>query len=430
MKKSVQSIIKKEIKLLLPAAEALKKVRQATEYFLDALEKQLERKHIDADVFVGGSFAKGTFIKADKYDVDVFIRFDWKYEQLSELLEPVLRNVAKDRGLKVEKIHGSRDYFKVFNEDSQGYFEVIPVTRIKKPQEERNVTDLSYFHVPYVKKYIKGLEYQVGLAKQFFKAQGVYGAETYVKGFSGYTVELLIIHYNSFLKMLRSLVKIDDSKRVVIDLAKHYKNKNEIFIQLNEAKLHSPIILIDPTYKERNALAALSHETFAKLQKSARDFLIRPSLEYFVKKPLNVELLRRRASRKKLEFINLVLETDKQAGDIAGTKLKKFSEMLVEDLNVYFNVKEDYFSYSGDQSAELCVMAKSRDEIIRIGPPLIMKKHVAHFKSEHMNTFVKGKFIHARIAVTFNLRSYLDVWQKANEKKIQEMHITAMKILD
>ncbi|MEK6847435.1 MAG: nucleotidyltransferase domain-containing protein [Nanoarchaeota archaeon] len=430
MKKSVQSIINQEIKLLLPDSDALKKVKEIAGYFLDALEKELERKHIDADVFVGGSFAKGTFIKSDKYDVDVFVRFDWKYEQLSELLEPILIRVAKDRGLRVQKVHGSRDYFRVMNGDSNGYFEVIPVTRIKKPHEERNVTDLSYFHVPYVKKNIKGFEDQVRLAKQFFKAQGVYGAETYVKGFSGYTVELLIIYYKSFLKMLRALVKIKDGERAVIDLAKHYKNKTDVFIQLNEAKLHSPIILIDPTYKERNALAALSHETFAKLQKAAREFLKRPSLEDFVKKPLNVKFLSIHAFRKKLEFVHLSLETDKQAGDIAGTKLKKFSEMLIEELGIYFDVRENYFSYSGEQNAEIYILAKSRREIVRIGPPLIMKKHVAHFKAEHLNTFVKGKFIHARIPIIFNLRSYLDVWQKANEKKLREMHITAMEIVD
>lgn len=428
MKKSVQNIINQEIQLLLPDKSALKKVNELTKYFLDALEKEIIRKKIDADVFVGGSFAKGTFIKSDKYDVDVFVRFDWKYEQLSEILEPVLKNVAKISGLKVEKIHGSRDYFKVMSDDSNGYFEVIPVTRIKKPREERNVTDLSYFHVPYVKKYIKGLSDEVRLAKQFFKAQRVYGAETYVSGFSGYTVELLIIYYKSFLKMLHALVKMKSGERVVIDLAKHYRNKNEIFVELNEAKLHSPIILIDPTYKERNALAALSHDTFVKTQKVALLFLQKPSLDFFVSKPLNAEALKRHALRKKFDFVHLTFETDKQHGDIAGTKMKKFSEMLSEEINNYFKIKENYFSYSGEQNAECYILAKSRYEIVRIGPPLFMKKHVAHFKAEHLNTFVKGKFIHARIPVKFDLRSYLDVWQKANEKKMKEMHISKIKI--
>ena len=59
-----------------------------------------------------------------------------------------------------------------------------------------------------------------------------------------------------------------------------------------------------------------------------------------------------------------------------------------------------------------------------------MKKHVAHFKTEHLNTFVKGKFIHARIPVNFDVHSYLDAWQKSNEKKIREMHVTSMTVKD
>ena len=425
---SVKSIVKKEIDILKPDVLAIKNLRKFTDRFLENIENELRKKHIGAEVFVGGSFAKNTFLKADKYDVDVFVRFDWKYDGLSEMLESILIPVCSRMDLKIEKLHGSRDYFKVFSGDAQGYFEVIPVTRIKKPQEERNITDLSYFHVPYVRKKIKGLENEVRLAKKFFKAQEVYGAETYVRGFSGYTVELLIIYYKSFLKLLRGLIKVKDGERLVIDLAKHYKKKNEVFIQLNEAKLHSPIILVDPTYKERNALAALSHETLLKLQKSARAFLSRPSLKFFVKQPLNLELMRKNALRKKLEFVHLSLKTDKQHGDIAGTKLKKFSEMLTEELRVYFEIKEHYFDYSGGHDAEFYLIVKSRKEVVRIGPPLIMKKHVIHFKAEHLNTFVKGKFIHARIPVKFDVYSYLDAWKKANEKKIREMHVTSIII--
>ena len=425
---NVQKVICKEIGLLRPDFISLKKLNDLTKNFLTAVKNELNEQHIDADVFVGGSFAKRTFLKSEKYDVDIFVRFDWKYENLSELLEKVLKRVSANLNMKFEMLHGSRDYFRIYNGYAEGYFEVVPVTRIKKPREERNVTDLSYFHVPYVRKKIKGLEDQVRLTKQFFKAQGVYGAETYVRGFSGYTAELLIIYYKSFVKMLRALVKIKGGERLVIDLAKHYKKKNEVFIQLNEAKLHSPIILIDPTYKERNALAALSYETLLKLQRSARAFLYNPSLRFFVKQPLDVELLRKNASRKKFEFIYLNLETDKQPGDIAGTKLKKFSEMLIDELRVYFEIKEHYFVYSGAQNADIYLILNSRKEIVRIGPPLIMKKHVTHFKSEHLNTFIKGKFIHARIPVKFDARSYLDAWQKANEKKIREMHVTEIKI--
>ena len=49
---------------------------------------------------------------------------------------------------------------------------------------------------------------------------------------------------------------------------------------MNESKRQNPIVLIDPTWKERNALAALSRETFEKFQESLRKFMRKPGIEY------------------------------------------------------------------------------------------------------------------------------------------------------
>ena len=104
-----------------------------------------------------------------------------------------MKNTCKKLNLKLERLHGSRDYFRAYVKNKNMYFEVIPVAKIKKVHEERNVTDLSFFHVPYVKRKIRGHEDELLLAKTFYHAQKVYGAETYVRGFSGYALECLII---------------------------------------------------------------------------------------------------------------------------------------------------------------------------------------------------------------------------------------------
>ena len=174
MGESLQKVVNNQIRILRPDPEAIKSLHKLSKEFISKLGDELKKCRINADVFVGGSFAKGTLLKSDNYDVDVFVRFDWKYEFLSGMLEKVLLPVAKELKMKVEKIHGSRDYFKVLIEDTPGYFEVIPVTKIKKPKEERNVTDLTYFHGPYVRKRIKGLEDQVRVAKQFLKTKAFY----------------------------------------------------------------------------------------------------------------------------------------------------------------------------------------------------------------------------------------------------------------
>ncbi|MEK6894185.1 MAG: nucleotidyltransferase domain-containing protein [Nanoarchaeota archaeon] len=421
----IKKIVSEQIKKLKPDIESINELNKRSKDFIAKLEKEISKAKVNADVFVGGSFAKGTLLKSDNYDVDIFVRFDKKYENLSDRLERFLNAVCMNLNLDVERVHGSRDYFIIRDKKMFGYFEVIPVNKISSPKDEKNVTDLTYFHGPYVKKRINGFEDQVRVAKKFMKAQEVYGAETYVKGFSGYTVELLIIKYKSFVKMLKELLKVTSEKRLVIDIEKKYKNSNEVFIQLNEAKIHSPVILIDPTYKERNALAALSHDTFVKFQDSARAFLKSPSSNFFEKKDIDFNKLR---EKNKDNFISIQIQTDKQAGDIAGTKLKKFFELVVREVKKDFILNDSYFRYSGGNIGEGYLIAKPKKELVRIGPPLHMKKAILSFKNKHANTFERNKHIHARMNIDFNLREFLDSWKSGSKTLMEQMHITDFKI--
>src|SRR3989344_5865150 len=99
------------------------------------------------------------------------------------------------------RIHGSRDYF-VVKENNNFEFEIIPTLKIKKPSEAKNIIDLSYFHVNYVRNKLKNkkLADEIKLAKAFIHYSDCYGAESYINGFSGYAVELLVIYYGSFTK--------------------------------------------------------------------------------------------------------------------------------------------------------------------------------------------------------------------------------------
>ena len=53
----------------------------------------IKKEKIACEVFIGGSFARGTLIKQRGYDVDIFVRFDWQYEKLSEDLERIINNL-------------------------------------------------------------------------------------------------------------------------------------------------------------------------------------------------------------------------------------------------------------------------------------------------------------------------------------------------
>ncbi|NCO11793.1 hypothetical protein CO038_03490 [Candidatus Pacearchaeota archaeon CG_4_9_14_0_2_um_filter_39_13] len=426
----LKKILKEKIEEIKPNEREVKQLKKDVKVFIERLNQELAKTKHGGDVFVGGSFAKNTLIKDGKYDVDVFVRFPWEYDDISPLLEKVLQKLAKKLGLKMEKLHGSRDYFRIYFSDN-AYFEIIPVTKIRKPSEERNVTDLSYFHVSYVKKKIKGLENQVLLAKSFCQAQKVYGAETYVRGFSGYSLELMVLHYGSFLKMLRELVKAEKGTRIILDPGKHYRRKDDVLFELNEAKLQSPVILVDPTNKDRNALASLSRETFEKFQEAARKFLKSPDKVYFSEDDIDLDKLKDLAEKKKAEFIHVNIRTDRQAGDIAGTKLKKFHYYVESEIKKYFELLKHEFVYSGKQEADFYMIVKSKKEIIQLGPPMYTKrlrKHIQAFKEAHRGrTFVKDNMIYARIPVDFSGKEFIEKINR-DKDKLNEMGITEMKV--
>jgi len=341
MAKNINSILKEVLERVEPTKEELKDIGNLLEDFIKKLGKNIKTSKINAEIFIGGSFAKSTVIRKKDYDIDIFIRFDKKYKNISDLTKKILRNVKN-----ISLIHGSRDYFRI-KASKDLFFEVIPVKKIKNPREAENIMDLSYSHVKYIKRKIKSEKIldDIRLAKAFCYGNNCYGAESYVNGFSGYALELLIYHYGGFLKFLRAMTKIKEQE--VIDIEKYYKSKQRVLMDINAAKLQSPVVLIDPTYKQRNALAALSYETFRAFQKACKNFLKNPVIKAFEIEKIDFEKVRKNARRRGYEFILLEARTKKQEGDVAGSKLLKFYRHIGNEIEKYFKIKSRGFEYNG-----------------------------------------------------------------------------------
>jgi len=454
---NINKILKKQIELIKPNKDTLKGIKKTSDEFCKKLKEKLRKKKIKAEVFIGGSLAKKTIVKKDRYDVDIFVRFDRKYgnEEISKLLGKIIDKKAK-------RVHGSRDYYQ---QVSNGIImEIIPVIKIKNQQEAQNITDLSYFHVNYINKIInknKKLADEIILAKTFSHAQNCYGAESYVHGFSGYALELLICHYRSFLKFISSIasqknileknslsskhqksedfcglkisVEIFKSKkssiidRIIIDDAKFYKNNDEILRELNESKIQSPIILIDPTFKQRNALAGLSNETFNKFKKNCKKFLKNPSGEFFKSKNIKEELKR----KYKDELIILEVKTSKQAGDIAGSKSKKFFEFFDRQLKREFEIKINEFDY--DEKENLAyfffVIGKKTNEIIK-GPPVTNIHNLTRFKKIHKNAFIKNHIAYAKIKHDLSFKEFIQRFKAKEKNIIKEMSVKNIELIN
>lgn len=362
---------------------------------LDSINSEIEKKNIKARAVLGGSIAKGTFLKND-YDCDIFVKFnlDYKNKDISNLLEKILKIFSK-----VVRIHGSRDYFN-FKSNTIN-FEVVPVLNIKKAEQAFNITDCSPLHVKWIKDNLRKnpeLADEIRLTKAFCKSCKVYGAESYMGGFSGHVLDILTIYYNGFIPLLKNAVKWKEKD--VIDFNNYYKG--HALERLNKSKLSS-LVVIDPIQPERNASAVLSRENFLLFKKFASDFLKKPSKRFFKKKEITIEELVKKAKNKKLILLNVKALDGKE--DVVGSKLLKAFNYINKKLVLNgFTVYEKGWKWDKKEKALFWFIVK--DEILpeyfkRLGPPIKNKENVKAFMKKHKKTFIQGKRICTKVKREF-----------------------------
>lgn len=375
--------MKQILQQISPNREERNNFEAATKTFIAKLNSKLK----DAKAILGGSGAKDTWLSGI-HDVDVFVQFDYKKfsnksKQLSDLLESALKKSFPKA--KLERLHGSRDYFQL---DFDGIaFEIVPILKVNKPAEAKNITDLSPLHSIWVNKHTQKLKDEIRLAKQFFKANRLYGAESYIGGFSGYVLEILVAYYSSFEKLL--LVSQKWKEKEVIDPEKYYPKKDALF-HLNQSKQQSPLIVIDPVDKNRNAAAALYLEKFLELKKIAKEYLKKKEAKFFRKEEVTLENLKK--LKQPLVFLEVQTEGGKE--DVIGAQLMKAFNFLKEKL-AQFGIKKSGWEYDKHMAAKFYFILEKKElpEFeIRFGPPLKMKEFVADFKKSHSYTYEeKGK---------------------------------------
>ena len=323
--------------------------------FLGRLNKNLE----GAEAILGGSVAKDTHLRGTS-DVDIFVLYE-NNKDISNRLEKSLK-IFKD----VERLKGSRDYFQVMVYGLN--FEIVPVLKIKNAKEAENITDVSPLHAEWVKKNTKrNLADEIRLAKTFCRAQGVYGAESYIKGFSGYVLEILTIYYGGFDKLIKN--SLTWKEKQIIDISKHYKG-------INKSK-ESALMVIDPVDSSRNAAAALSEEKLNKFVSACKGYLNNPDKNFFEKKKITLEYLQ----DKDAVFLAKPL---KGREDIIGSKLLKTSELIDKKLT-----EEGYAVTESDWSwnKEALFWFKVKSEELppfkkHYGPPKDKKDNLRSFKAK------------------------------------------------
>lgn len=407
-----ESILKNQLKKISLSKKELKILKEISDEVIFTLKKN------NLDVFVGGSFAKGTIIKKEGLqDIDVFVVFE-EEKEVSKL-EKVLNKTKFKKDL--EKIHGSRDYFHIINDNV--ILEIIPVVR-NKSNKINNVTDISLSHVKYILNKLKespDLVDEIKLAKSFVQACNCYGAESYIKGFSGYAIEVLVIYFGGFIKFLKSICK-----EKVIDLENFFKNKKMIPYELNESKIQGPLIVIDPTYKYRNICAGLSDETYNKFIKISKDFLKKPTNDFFKIKKINIKELKEFSKKKELNLIEINLSTKKQKGDIAATKMKKFFDFIIDEFKRNKQeVLDSFFEYDKNNNLSRGFIIIKKNETAQIqGPPIKLKEKVKEFNKLHKDSFEKKGYLYYNKLINLEgIVSFCRKFQGDMDVKIKDYRI-------
>jgi tRNA nucleotidyltransferase (CCA-adding enzyme) len=372
----LKDVLKEVLKNIDLDKKEISKIKKRSQEIVQVL-----KKNSNENIILGGSFAKNTLIKKEIQDIDIFIIFE--NEESTKNLEKILKKSKID----AKKIHGSRDYFQL--KENNTIFEFIPIVKIGK--NNKNVTDFSPLHVKYINKKTnknKELLKEIKLAKHFCIAQEVYGAESYIQGFSGYALELLICYYKNFTNFLKGIQKDD-----FIDIEKQFKNKKEAFREINQSKLLSPIVLIDPTQKYRNVCAGLNKESLEKLKDSAKKFLRNPSEDFFNLKVFNEADFLKNYKKKGVEIYVLELRTDRENKDIAGTKMKKFFNFLLRELgSKEQKILSSEFVYDGGKIAKSYIAIIPKEFLEIVGPKKEMKEAVERFKKARKNIFFSKGF--------------------------------------
>jgi tRNA nucleotidyltransferase (CCA-adding enzyme) len=377
LKELISSVLKK----IKPSSQERRKVKKIADEILSSVKKAAKNLGIPAEVILVGSIARDTWITG-KREIDIFILLpeEFSREELEEKGLEIGRKVAR----KWEERYAEHPYIHAF---WKGYeVDLVPCYKVSSPEKIKSAVDRTPFHSEFITKNIGGMEEDVILLKQFMAARNVYGAEQKVEGFSGYLCELLILYYKSFQNFLSNASKWRYGERIDLLGNGKYKGKD-------------PLIVIDPVDPNRNAAAAVSLESMARVIDSSREFLKNPSEDFFF--PRKIAPLSRREARKiqrerGTTFIWVTFELPKLVDDIIFPQLRKTERSLINliernGFRVYgskvFRENERGMILLELEIAELPKIKR------HVGPP-VTSKHSERFKKKYEGRYISdGRWV-------------------------------------
>ncbi len=258
----MKNILERARKIAIPGKQEEEKIGAIAENLLDLVRKEIGKYPEITSVELGGSYAKGTWLKG-KLDLDIFVKM--KKETDEKRFEEIGRKVGFD---SMKKFHpyvrySDHPYVEAVVQDTK--VNVVPCYDVEKGQW-KSAADRSSFHTRFIlEKLDAERKNEVRLLKKFLRGIDIYGAEIATEGFGGYVSEVLIYHYGSFVKVLEAAANFSQGQ----------------VIGSPTKKFETTFVLIDPVDSNRNLGTAISAQNFGIFILAARAFLKKPSLAFF-----------------------------------------------------------------------------------------------------------------------------------------------------
>ena len=396
-------LILKDIK---PTNDERQEIDEMSDKLVSFLQETCIEEGFDVKIAIVGSVAKHTALKG-KSDIDIFIAFPLS----------VSENTLKESGLYLA--HKCNDHF---NGDASHHFashpyvtsdidgfevDFVPCYEIEDGSQLKSAVDRTILHTRYVKSHLtpEGCD-EVLLLKKFMDMTGTYGSEFKVGGFAGYLCELLIIKYGTFEKTLKAASNWQFGE--VIDLEEFGTSDN----------FNDPLIVIDPTDKNRNVGAALRLNKMSEFIQSARNYLASQNKKayfYPLDKTLDKSLILDEYSKRGSEFIAIKFDFPDMPLDTLHPQLKMTTESLVEKITKEeFNVfRANYSTNEFDTAVLLLEMASSKLNYLKVnqGPKVFLTKACNNFTDKYgaENCHIEGDLlVHTQKREFSDVKSFIE----------------------
>jgi len=416
MASRLEKILANVWKKTTPSEQERKKVLSLATTLVERVKAAAKKAGFEAHIRVEGSVAKDTWLRGEP-DIDIFMQMPTSTPR--EAFRTVCLNIAKEatKGSRQVERFAEHPYLEAFVNSTR--VNIVPCYRAK-PGEWISATDRTPYHTDYVKPKLNDrLKGEIRLLKRFMKGIGVYGAEIKVGGFSGYLSELLTLHYESFVNVLKSAANWRQTW--TIDYENYYKGReNEV-----QKIFAEPLIVVDPVDKGRNVASAVRKQRLDEFIAASRAFLKQPNLEFFYPKETETfkkEKLLQAIRKRGTALIFIEFGKADAVPDILWGQLYKTHRSLRKMLhqNDFSVLRSKVWSNEQDLSVflfevehRLLPTAKKH-----LGPPIDKRVESENFLRKHMKspTTLSGPYLEDRRWVVEIKRKHTDVVGLFKEK--------------